>query len=341
MHSMTHHVHQRPDEKDKPSYPYDSAGHVMTGRVPVVSPDQTMGEVYEFLHRSAADYDTINYVYVVDSQRMLLGVLSVREIFSMERTRRVGDVCVKDPLYSVHPTSHQERAAYLALRHGIKAIPVVDTHGKFLGEVAADSILRILHKEMHEDTLRRAGIRHPAAVHSTVMTLSLITSFRHRIPWLLLGLIGGIFAAKVIGAFDEVLSKNLVLASFIPLIVYMSGAVGMQMETYIIRDLAVEKDIPFLRYLLRNCAVVFFIGFLLSSLLLGAHGLITGDWYLSLVLGSSLFGAIFSSVFTGLLVPYVFSRFALDPADATGPVATILQDILSIVIYFSIATVLL
>jgi magnesium transporter len=341
MHPMSHHSHERQNESEKPSHAHDSAGYVMTAKVPVVAPEQTIGDVYEFLRKRAAEYDTINYVYVVDTARVLRGVLSVREIFSMDRSCVVGHVCVKDPLYCVHPSSHQERAAYLALRHGIKAIPVVDSHGTFLGEVAADSILRILHKEMHEDTLRRAGITHPAAVHSNVFKLSLLSSFRHRIPWLLLGLFGGVLAAKVIGFFETILSKNLVLAAFIPLIVYMSDAVGTQMEAYIIRDLAVERDIPFLRYLIRHGIVVFAIGIVLGTLLFGMYGVTTGDWFMALVLSLSLFAAVLSSVCTGLLVPYIFSRFALDPADASGPVATIIQDILSIVIYFSVASILL
>lgn len=319
-------------------YPHESVGHVMTDKVPVITPEMTVGDAFEFLHRSAQRYVTINYVYVVDASGSLIGVLSVREIFSIDKQRKVGEVAQRTPLYTVHPETHQEKAAYVALRHGIKAIPVIDRHGKFVGEVTADSVLRILHKEMHEDTLKRAGIRHPGAVHSDVFHLSILTSFRHRIPWLLLGLVGGMLAAKVIGLFEEILSKNLILAAFIPLIVYMSDAVGTQMEAYIIRDLAVERDIPFIRYILRHGVVVFFIGLALGGLLFSMFGLSTGNWFMALVLAVSLFAAVLSSLCTGLLVPYIFSRYALDPADASGPVATIIQDILSIVIYFTVAS---
>lgn len=323
------------------SYKKDSVGRVMSTQVPVVSPELTIGDVFEFLHSNVHQYETINYVYVIDESKKLVGVLSVREIFSIDKSKKVKDVCVHDHVYMLHPDAHQERAAYLALTHNIKAIPVVDHDHKFLGEVTADSVLKILHKEMHEDTLKKAGIRHSASMRSNVLTLSLTQSFFHRIPWLLLGLFGGLLAAKIIGLYDALLENNLVLASFIPLIVYMSSAVGTQMETYIIRDLAMEQDIPFLQYFLRHSLVVITMGIVLSLLLFGLYGAVSLDWFMAFVLSVSLLGAVFSSVFTGLLVPYSFSKLSLDPADASGPIATILQDILSILIYFSIATAFL
>ncbi len=323
------------------SYPRDSAGRHMTVAVPTAHADETLRKVHERLLQNGHTYETINYVYVLDSDGTLHGVLSVKEIFSHPLTKRIGDVCKRAPLVSVYPDSHQEHVAYLALRHGIKAVPVVSRHHIFLGEITSDRILKILHKEMHEDTLRRAGIRHPAASSSNVLTLSLVTSFRHRIPWLCFGLIGGILAAKVIGLFDGLLSENLVLAAFIPLIVYMSNAVGMQMETYIIRDLAIDRSIPFFRYLVRHSIVVFAMGLVLGVVLFVSYGILSQDWFMASVLALSLFGTVLSSVCTGLLIPYAFSAFTLDPADASGPIATIIQDILSILIYFSIATVLL
>ncbi len=313
----------------------------MTSAVPLVHEDLTIGQLHDLLAKSSKDYKTINYIYVLDAHGHLIGVLSVRDIFDFAKTNRVGDVCKKSPLLYVHPETHQERVAYLALQHNIKAIPVVSRDMKFLGEITADSVLGILYKEMHEDTLRRAGIGHSGHVGMNVLTLSIFSSLKHRIPWLILGLLGGLMAANIIGFFEETLSKNLVLAAFIPLIVYMSDAVGTQMEAYIIRDLALQRSLPFGRYLVRHLFVVFLIGVLLFGMLLPSYGLLYGDWYMATVLSTSLLAAVMSSVLTGLLIPYAFSRFSLDPADASGPVATIVQDILSIVIYFGIATLML
>ncbi len=324
-----------------PCYPKESAGHRMTVFVPIAREGQTIGQIHDLLASNAKDFKSINYVYVVDADSKLIGVLSIRDLFVKMREAKVGDVCKRSPLVSIHPESHQERAAYLALRHNIKAIPVVDKNHVFLGEITADSILSILHKEMHEDSLKRAGIRHPDALHGTVLTLSLFSSFRHRIPWLLLGLIGGLLAAKIIGFFEATLEENLVLAAFLPLIVYMSSAVGLQMQTYIIRDLATEQTIRIQPYLMRNVFVVVSIATVLSLLLLGAFGFFFSDWHMGFVLALSLFASVCSSLCTGLLIPFLFSKLSLDPADASGPIATILQDMMSIVIYLGIASAML
>lgn len=313
----------------------------MTVEVPVASEHDTILAIQKLLQDQAKTYETINYVYVLNTEKQLLGVLSVRDIFTLKGDSKAGDVCTKSPLVYVHPYSHQEKAAFAALKYNIKAVPVVDKQKVFLGEIAADTILMILHKEMREDTFRRAGIRHPTAMHTSVLDLSLFTSIRHRLPWLIIGLFGGLLAAKIIGFFEDTLSKNLILAAFIPLIVYISDAVGTQMEAYIIRDLAVEHQIPIVKYFSRHFIVVFAIGVLLAALLFGAYGFFYGDWHIAGVLACSLFAAVLSSVLTGLLIPYLFSRFTLDPADASGPVATIVQDMLSILIYFAIATALL
>ncbi len=322
-------------------YPYDSAGHRMTALVPVADEHLTLGQIHDMLTREAEKFKTINYVYILDADKKLIGVLSVRELFSTNLEVKAGDVCKRSSLVTVHPETHQERAAYLSLQHNIKAIPVVSHKGVFLGEITSDSILTILHKEMHEDSLRRAGIRHPDAFHNSVLTLTLFTSFKHRIPWLLLGLIGGLLMAKVIAFFGTTLEENLVLASFIPLIVYMSSAVGTQMETYIIRDLATDQKLPIQPYLLRNSLVVVAIAICLSALLLLSYGILSQNWFIALVLGVSLFASICSSIITGLMIPYAFSKLSLDPADASGPIATTLQDTISIVIYFGIATMML
>lgn len=313
----------------------------MTADVPVVPESVLLSDVHKLLRDGARNYTTINYIYVVDAGRKLLGVLSVRDLFTHDQTSTAGEVCIRSPLFTVHPETHQERAAYLALRHGIKAIPVVDRGHVFIGEIAADTVLSILHKEMREDSFRRAGIRHPDAAPANVLDVSVFMSIRHRLPWLVIGLLGGLLAARVIGFFQDTLSKNLILAAFIPLIVYISDAVGTQMEAYIIRDLAIEHSIPFARYFLKHLIVVIAIGALLAVLLLGSYGFFYDDWHIAGVLSLSLFAAVLSSVLTGLMIPYIFSRFSLDPADASGPVATIVQDILSIVIYFMIATALL
>ncbi len=334
-------MHTHNGNTDGTKHKPETAGHRMTAQVPVVTETQTLSEVRELLTKSGAGFKTVHYIYVVDAKRTFTGVLSVGDLFSSDLDRKVGDVCKRTPLVFTHPEAHQEHAAYLALKHGVKAIPIVDSTHRFLGVITSDEVLRILHKEMHEDAMKRAGIRHPAGMHANVLELSTLQSLRHRIPWLIVGLIGGLLAAKIVTLFEVTLEQNLILASFIPLIVYMSNAVRTQMEAYIIRDLALDRSLPFLRYLLRHLLVLVLLAFSLSALLFVSLGVIHGDWHIASVLSAALGVSIFSSVITGLLIPYMFEKMKLDPADASGPVATIIQDMMSIVIYFGIATLLL
>lgn len=292
------------------------------------------------LTRDITSFVTINYIYVVDSGKKLLGVLSVKELHRADPGELVGNICKKTSLITVHPNIHQERVAYLALKNNIKAIPVVQRDNTFLGSIPSDTILGILYKETHEDILRLAGIRHPKALAANILETSLFTFYRHRVPWLFLGLLGGLLAARVIGLFEDTLRENVILAAFIPLIVYMSDAVGTQTEAWVIRDIAIEHTQPFRKYFLRHLIVTAMIAcsfgialFLMSTALY--------EYRMGLVLGLSLTAAITSSVLTGLIVPFIFSRLHLDPADPSGPIGTILQDILSIIAYFLIASFLL
>ncbi len=319
----------------------NSAGRRMTHKVPTARLEDKLLDVHKRIERNIKQFETVHYVYVLDNIGKLTGVLSSKDLYTSSKTKKVKDVCKKQNLVMVKPWQHQERVAYLALRHNVKAVPVVDADHTFLGVIPSDEILRILYHETHEDLMRKAGIHAGHDPFDNVLTMSLWQSFKHRIPWLFIGLLGGIFAAQIIGFFEQTLEHHLILAAFIPLIVYMGGAVATQMETFIIRDIAVDHDLPFFRYVLKQLMVIFCIAALFSLSLFAIGSLLYGSPHLSGVLAASMFGAIVSSVFTGLLVPYLFHRLRMDPANASGPMATIIQDIMSIVIYFSVASMLL
>ncbi len=313
----------------------------MTANVPVTTPEKTVGDIRTMLERHAKDFDAMQYVYVLDDSRKLTGVISLHELFRAKQSAAVGDVCTRSGLLWVHPGHHQEEAAYLALQNGIKAVPVVDHDRTFLGSIPGDTLLHILYKETHEDMLRRAGVHHGHPLFDNVLTLPLHTSILHRLPWLLLGLLGGIFAAEVVGFFEQTLSQNLILAAFIPLVVYMSSAVGTQTEAFIIRDLAFDRKIPFMRYFFRQLTVTAVISLCCAGAFTLMSLLLHGNARVSVTIGLALSIAVMSSLLTGLLIPYLFSRFRSDPANASGPIATIVQDILSLLIYFVVATMML
>lgn len=321
--------------------PQNSACRIMTEKIPTVNLSSTIREAESLLEKQMKEFETINYVYVVDGRdKKLKGVLTIKDIFRQGKDKPVKDV-MKTELVTVRPHTHQERVAYLALKNNIKAIPVVDKDDNLLGVVSNDVISSIIHNEASDDFLRMAGIHKYDVVLDNVFDLSIFQSFKHRFPWLFIGLLGGIAMSKIINIFENTIENNLILAAYIPLVVYMASAVGEQMRIFIVRDFAVHSSFDFYKYFFRHFCVVFLIGILSSIILYVLNMLLYGDVKVGFVLSFALFMAICSSVFTGLIIPSLFEKIRIDPANASGPIATIMQDTISVVIYFVIASMML
>ena len=315
--------------------------HKMTLNVPIMGLNASLSEAKTLIEKNIKKYSTINYIYMVDEEKKLKAVFSIKDLYESPPDTKVEKISVKSPLISVLPETSQEVAAVHALRHNIKAMPVVDKNGIFLGVIPSDTILSIIYKEAREDLMRIAGVHPGHAVYDDILKIPFLLALKHRIPWIIIGLFGGVFAASIIDGFEDVLKNNLVLASFIPLIVYMGGAVNTQIVTFAVRDLSSFHKIKFWQYFLKHLSVVMVIAVLSGIILASINSILGADILISLVLGVALIFAVLSSVFTGLVVPFVFNKLKIDPANASGPIATIIQDILSIVIYFSVASWLL
>lgn len=320
-------------------YHGQTAGSLMTLRVPIFDVDYKIADIYSFLSKHWKKYDSLVYVYFIDNNHHLKGVMSVKEIFRHNLSRSVESVMNKNTK-GVLPTTNKEQVALMALSHGIKAVPVVDGQKKLLGVVTIDALLETLHAEGVENLLRVGGVDHEN-IYDNIFRLSIWTSVKHRLPWLLIGLMGGIGAAGIIGSFEETLVNNLVLASFIPLVVYISAAVGAQMQTLMIRDMSVNHKLKFFKYFFRQGLVVLIMGIIISLVMYFFGNFWYGQAMIMAVISAAIFCAMISSLFMGLIIPYLFGKFRLDPANASGPIGTIIQDILSVVIYLSIASALL
>jgi magnesium transporter len=326
---------------DKQHWARESAGYKMTNKVPAVTPAYTLADTYSFISKTIRQFDTIDYIYVVDADKKLRGVFSIKDLFRLPRGTKVEKIYKKSPLVTVLPTTDQEEVAHLSLKHDIKAVPVVDKDKIFLGVVPHYAVTSILYQELCEDILHLTGIHHSHIAFDNIFKISLFQAIKHRIPWLLVGLLGGLLAASIIGSFENILKKNLVLAAFIPLVVYIADAVGAQLEAFAIRDFALFKKLNFIQYFLKQFMVVFTIALLLGSILTLISFGIYREIKLSIVLGSAIIGAILSALASGLFVPFLFRKLKFDPANASGPIGTIIQDILSVLIYFLVASWLL
>lgn len=323
----------------KTKYPSESAGKRMIENVPTCHPTDKVLNIKKKLFERAKGFETLNYIYVIDKEEKLMGVFSLKDVFQKPEEMRVEDLMIKE-LIKAHPYTDQERVAILALKNNLKAIPIVDKDNKFLGVVTSDTILEILHSEHVEDILRSAGVRNGVYFPSRMMKVSVGILAKTRIPWLIFGLLGGIFAAQIANFFETPLKTNFALVAFIPLIVYIADAVGTQTQTLIARNLALDFEFSFKKYLLKEIKVSFLIALILGIFLSVASFL----WYqlphLGLILGISLFLTVIAAIFIGSLIPYLLHRFKQDPAIGSGPFATIITDIASLAIYFSVASIL-
>jgi len=319
---------------------HDTAVKILITKVPLVDISKSIGDARKYLFKNIKTFTSVHYIYIIDKSRHLKGILSIHELLKHHPKVKISEVMHKN-VFIAHPGTDQEVVAHLALKHDIVAVPIVDKYGIFIGTVPSEKLLTVMYKETREDLLKISGVHHSAEGTDDIMKMSPFRSLKHRIPWLILGLAGGMFAAQIVGFFEATLEKNIILAAFIPLIVYMGDAVGTQMEAFIIRDYALNPGIMFMKYFFKHLIVVLMIGLLTSLALFGFSAIFYHNIGVSNVLSIALFIAIFSSMTTGLIVPYVFTRFKQDPANASGPIATIIQDILSVTIYFTIATILL
>jgi len=316
------------------NYPIKTAIRKMVKVVPTVPPNWKMVDVRKMLFNQIRKLDTINYIYVVGKDKKLVGVFSIKEVFRREDGAKV-DLLMDKNVVSVRPYTDQERIAVLALKNNLKAVPVVDKKGKFLGVVPSDTILNILHSEDVEDFLRMAGIR---SSFQKILKGSPFYLAKVRIPWLVLGLFGGILAAKITTFFETPLKDYFVLTSFIPLMLYLSSATGTQTETLFIRNLVIDDKPNFLKYLLREVLAGFLMALALGCLLflVAIFGLGV-SLSVGIILAISLFLTMIMAILVGLTIPFFLYKIKKDPAIGTGPFATILRDILSLVIYFSIS----
>lgn len=315
----------------------DSAIQKLSVKVPTVDPDQTVEDARRNLFENIKNYDTVNYIYAVNKNGKLKGVISLKNLFETGPDIKIIDV-MKTEVVTVHPKTKQERIAIKALKANIKAVPVTDEHENFLGVIQSDDILNILYKEAQKDFLHLSGIITSKQHFIGSGDITITRSFFGRIPWILVGLMGGILSAGIIGNFESVLEKNIILAFFVPLVVYISDAVGTQTQTLLIRDLAVEENIPIIRYTLRQIVISTFIGLFCALLIWIVVTLFWSNPFLGAIIGTAAFVAVSSSASVAILIPYLLSKTKQDPAIGSGPFTTILQDILSIVIYFIITS---
>ncbi|MDD5071526.1 MAG: magnesium transporter [Patescibacteria group bacterium] len=315
----------------------NSTGKITT-KVPTCGSDQKAEEVKKYILENAAKFETINYIYVLSKSKKLKGIISIHELFGCSPEAYIRNYMATD-IVKARPDTDKEKVAYLALKNNIKSVPVVGKENKFIGVVSSDDILNILADEANEDFMLMSGIIPNNSADGG--KLSVFKSFVHRTPWIIVGLFGGLLAAKIISGFEGILEREVILAAFIPLIVYMANAVGAQTQTLYIRDLAVSQKVPILKYGLKQIGVSALIGAVCWLVIAGISLIAWQSQLLGAVIGFAVFCSIIAATIFAIGIPFLLVKSKNDPAIGSGPFTTIIQDVLSVLIYFFIASVLM
>ncbi|HII38649.1 TPA: magnesium transporter [Candidatus Micrarchaeota archaeon] len=315
-----------------------TAGARMTARFLAVPPGFTVRGLKDLLYEKAGEFETIDYVYVTDEGE-LVGVASLKEVFQAEDDMPIRQV-MRGQVIEVGASAHQERAAYLALKHGLRAIPVVDCNRVLLGVIPHAALLEIFHQESAEDALKAIGIHHKPREIEDIKTTGL-RLIKARLPSLLLGLVGGTLVAYLIGGFEIILKSYIALAAFLPVIVYLSDAVGTQSQTLVVRMIALEPEFSVRRYLWREAKVGLALGAACALAVFPVAWFIQGTVIFACVVSASLFISVILQSLVSTYASILLHDLHFDPGTVSGPVTTIISDLTTILIYFAIAVVLL
>jgi magnesium transporter len=314
----------------------DSAHWHLTRLVPTAKPDDTAEQMLAALR--GRRFDCPDPIVVVDTQQRVLGQIPLGHLLAVEPGRTARELMRRDAP-SVGLRTDQERVASVALQHALTAVTVVDDDQRFAGVVPPQILLAILRREHVEDLHRLAGITHDESQVREAMEAPPVRRARHRVPWLIAGLAGSIVAALIMARFEALLAANLAIAFFVPGIVYLADAIGTQTEAITVRGLSLAHA-PIGRLIAAEVRTGLLIGSLLGALAVGGVWLALRDPRLALAAGLSLFAASAIATSIGMVLPWVLHRLGSDPAYGSGPLATIIQDVVSVAVYLLVTSAL-
>jgi magnesium transporter len=281
-------------------------------------------------------FESAAAVAVLDGGR-LVGVAVIERMLEAPESATLRDVMDSAPPV-VTPDTDQERAAWQAVHRNETGLAVVDADGRFRGLIAPQRLLTVLLQEHDEDMARLGGFLHSVESAQASSVERVARRLWHRMPWLVVGLVGAMVAASLMAAFEDQLRANLAVAYFVPGIVYLAAAVGTQTETLAIRGLSVGVGIR--RIAGREALTGVSMGVMLGVIMLPVVELMTDDWMLAAAVALAVLAASTIATVVALALPWLLQRLGKDPAFGSGPMATVIQDLLSIVIYLSAVTVL-
>lgn len=325
------------DIKELLSYEENTAGALMAKELVKVYETWTVAGCMRRIRGQAKEVTRVHSIYVVNKDDKLVGRLSLKDLIIAKSDQKIADIS-KDSVDSVNVDEDDEEIAKIMAKYDLEAIPVVDDNNVLVGRITIDDIIDVIRDEADKDYQMAAGFSQDVEANDTIWELT-----KARLPWLILALFGGFVSVSVLGSFDEAMEKYPQLFYFTPLIAAMAGNVGVQSSAIIVQGLANDSLRGSLfKRLLKEILQGLLNGFVLATLLMSAGMLFLGfPLDLGITVAMSLVSVIIIASIIGTFIPIILAKRGVDPALATGPFITTSNDILGILIYFSIAKLVL
>ena len=329
-------LEQAGDIVDLLSYDVDTAGGLMAKELILVNENWGVATCIREMRKQAEDLDEFYYIYVVSDENVLLGILSLKALLLASATTKVKEIYNAE-VRAVRTDTDSEEVARIMEKYDLIVLPVTDSIGRLMGRITIDDVVDVIRDEAEKDYQMASGISADVETTDSPARLS-----RARLPWLIIGLLGGIVVAAVIGHFEQDIQINPEMAFFIPLIAAMAGNVGIQSSAIIVQGIAsnslgLESTG---RKLMKELLVALLNGFILSGILFLYNFFVSKNLALTFTVSSSLFVVIIFAALFGTLIPLLLNRVKIDPALATGPFITTMNDIMGLFIYFLMGRIL-
>lgn len=311
-----------------------TAGSIMTTEYVVIPQDSTVRSAMTILRNAAPNAETIYYVFVVDDDERLTGVVSLRDLIIAHEDTFIHSI-MNDRVVSVLVSEDQEEVARMIKDYNFLAVPVVDFQQHILGIITVDDIIDVLDEEASDDYSKLAAVS-----DMNTFDKNSFSAAKKRLPWLLILLVLGMLTANLIGAFEATIEKVALLAAFIPLIAGTAGNSGTQALAVAVRGIAtrdIEDESKF-KLLLREAGTGLMTGFICAVFVVGLIYVWKQEFLLGLLVGAAILVSIFVATISGSFIPLFMHKMKIDPAVASGPFITTLNDLISTLIYLGLAT---
>lgn len=320
--------------KDLLHYEEKTAGSIMTTEYVSFMENNTKATTLQEIKELAPDAETIYYTYVLDENKKLAGVISLRNLIVAEDNEVVGDI-MSDNVVSVPVGMDQEEVAKMIRDYDFLALPVVDFQNHLLGIITVDDILDVMEEEASDDYSKLAAVS-----DIDITATSPFKAAKMRLPWLIILLFLGMITASLIGSFEETLKQAPIVAIFIPLIAGMAGNAGTQSLAVAVRGIAMGNygKEAHLKFMFREITTGVFVGGVCGIVVILMIFFWKGNIFLGILVGIAILATLTVATLSGALIPILMDKLKIDPAVASGPFITTLNDITSVIIYFGLAT---